>query len=220
MKQFFSSLMLICLVAFTMPVSAQITHTANGSVDQQAEKILKQAAQKMNASAVSFNVAVVNRDSNKKQTSTMKASVLYNKGSYRVEMGTNVLYCDGTAVWHWNKEVSEVTINAVSTSDDDLMNPAKLLANYQKNYKAKYIRKENDGTAVIDLTPKHRSSFYKIRMLINSSTGVVKSMTMHGYDSSSSEYKVSNFKTGVSTKEADFKFSTSAHPEVEVIDMR
>ena len=219
MRKIVSNLMLLCLVTTSFTAMAQITHTPNGSYDQQAEQILKQAAQKMNASAVSFSVTVKNMNSEKKVTSTQKATVLYNKGRYRVDMGQNVIYCDGSTVWHWNKEVSEVTVNAVSTSDDDLMNPANLLANYSKNYKAKFIRKESDGTAVIDLTPKHRTSYYKVRMLIGSNN-VVKSMTLHGYDSSSSEYAVSNFKTGVSSKDSDFVFSTSANPGVEVIDMR
>ena len=45
MRKIFSNLMLLCLVTTSFTAMAQITHTPNGSYDQQAEQILKQAAQ-------------------------------------------------------------------------------------------------------------------------------------------------------------------------------
>lgn len=218
MKRILSFLMI--LVALSVSVHGQITHTNKGNVDQQAEKILHAAAQKMNASAVSFSVTVSNRDANKKQTSTMKAQVLFNKGKYRVDAGDNVLFCDGTNVWHLNKEVKEVTVNKISSADDDLLNPALLLSNYNKNYRAKFIRLNEDGSAVIDLTPKQRRSYYRIRLVINTSNNIIKSMTLNNYDSTSSEYSVTNFKSGVAAKDTDFVYPKAQYPGVEVVDMR
>lgn len=213
----------ILLLAFVLMATlapAQITHTQNGNVDQNAEKVLKKAAQKMNASAVSFTVTAINKDSAKKETSRQTAQVLFNKGKYRVSVPDNVIYCDGASVWHWNKQANECTVDKMSASNDDLMNPAGLLSNYSKNYKAKYIRTESDGTAVVDLTPKKSRGFYKIRLLVNSANGELKKMSMHNYDSSCSEYVVSNFKSGVAVSAADFSFPAAKNPKVEVIDMR
>ncbi len=218
MKRILSFMMI--LVAISISVQGQITHTNKGNVDQQAEKVLRSAAQKMNASAVSFSVTLTNRDANKKQTNTMKAQVLFNRGKYRVEAGDNVLYCDGASVWHLNKEVKEVTVNKVSSADDDLLNPALLLSNYNKNYRAKFIRQNDDGTAVIDLTPKQRRSYYRIRLVVNTLNNVIKSMTLNNYDSTSSEYAVTNFKSDVATKDADFVYPKAQYPGVEVVDMR
>ncbi len=200
--------------------NAQITHTSKGQVDQNAEKYLKKAYDKINGGGVSFSVTMVSKDSNKKETARHKADVLFNKGKYRVTFGTNVIYCDGAATWHWDKEVNEVVVNKASTAEDDLMNPAAILANYKKNFNAKFIRKEQNGNAVIDLTPKKSKSYYKIRLIVNAESGIMNKMEVHNYDSSSADYIVSSFKSGVKTSDTDFKFTKSANDGVEIIDMR
>ena len=210
----------LVFVAFAFPALGQITHTDKGAIDQNAEKTLKKASDKLNAGPVSFSVTMVNRDANKKETARMKADVLYNKGKYRISFDGNTLYCDGLSTWHWNKEASEVVVNKMSTSNDDLMNPAVILSSYQKNYKAKFIRLEQNGNAIIDLTPKQAKSYYKIRLAINTNNYVVQKMEIHNYDSSCGEYLVSNFKSGVKTEDSDFTFLKGQHPDVEVIDMR
>jgi len=201
--------------------NAQISHTTSGSVDKNAQQILQKAAKKMNGSAVSFSVTMINKNSDKKETNRMKANVLFNKGKYRVTCDDQILYCDGSSVWHWNKGVNECTVNKLdASSSEDLMNPAALLSNYSKNFRPKFIRQENDGTAVVDLAPKKARSYHKVRLLINGETGVIKKLELHNYDGSCGEYVVSNFKSGVTCKDADFTFPQSQNPKVEVIDMR
>ena len=200
--------------------NAQITHTSKGQVDQNAEKYLKKAYDKINGGGVSFSVTMVSKDSNKKETARHKADVLFNKGKYRVTFGTNVIYCDGAATWHWDKEVNEVVVNKASTAEDDLMNPAAILANYKKNFKSKYIRQEQNGNAIVDLTPKKSKSYYKIRFTINAKSGIIQSMELYNYDSSRGEYTVSKFNGSAKGGDEQFTFPKEKYPNVEIIDMR
>lgn len=214
-------IVLLLLVALGFVAQAQITHTQQGNVDKTAQEVLQKASKQLNSTAVSFSVTMVNKDTKKKETARQDAKVLYNKGKYRLTFGEQVVYCDGAAVWHWNKEVNECTVNKLDTkSTEDLMNPAALLNNYSKNFKAKYIRTDADGTAVIDLTPKQGRSYYKIRLLCSYSTGVLKRLEIHNYDGSCGEYQVSGFKSGVTCNDSDFTFSKAKNPKVEIIDMR
>lgn len=218
-KSVLSAFALLIFSCFA-PLNAQITHTAKGNVDENAQKVLKKALDKINANtAVSFKVTVVNRDAQKKETSRQTLDVLYSKGKYRVTDANQVLYCDGKSVWHWSKDAKEVVLSPVSDSDDDLMNPAKMLANYSKNYRPKFIRVEDDGTAIVDLVPKRTRSYHKIRLFIVEKTGLLKKMEMHNYDSSRGEYTISNYKATKAT-DADFIFDAASHKDVEVIDMR
>lgn len=209
------------LIAAIPAVQSQITHTTQGNVDLQAETLLKKAAAKVNnTSACSFSVTMVNKDSNKKETARQTVKVLFSKGRYRVSAPDQVLYCDGKSVWHWNQKVGEVVVDKMTDSDDDLMNPAKLLTSYSKNYKPKFIRLTDDGTAIIDLTPKKSRSFYKLRLFITEKSGILQSMEIHNFDSSCGEYHLSNFKTGVKCSDSDFFFDATNNKGVEVIDMR
>ncbi len=213
-------LLIALLVTGMMPAIGQITHTAKGAVDKNADQILKKASDKLNVGAVSFTVTMINKDASKKETARLTADVLYQKGKYRVTFPGNAIYCDGSATWHWNKEDGEVVVNPMSSSQDDLLNPGALLKNYSKNFRSKFIREEQNGTAIIDLTPLKSKSYYKIRLAIDSKSGLLKRMELHNYDSTSGEYQVSNFKSGVSVTASDFTFPKAQNPGVEIIDMR
>ncbi len=168
---------------------------------------------------VSFSVTVVTLDADKKESFRQKVDILYNAPRYRVKAGSMEIYCDGKAVWQYNKPNKEVVVNSISEADDDITNPARLLADYSKSFRAKFIREEQDGTAIIDLQPIKAKSYHKIRMFITAKTGMLKKMEQHNFDSSRGVYTLSNFKNTKAT-DSDFTFNTKANPCVEVIDMR
>ena len=200
-------------------LSAQITHSDQGKVDKTAAALLKKVAAKFNDN-VSFSVTATVFDGQQKQTLKQSSQVLYNKGKYRLTMDDMVIVCDGTTVWQWNKTAREVAISNVSASSDiDLFNPAQLLSNYDKNFRAKYIRTEDDGTAVIDLQPRFASSYHKIRLLLNEKSGLLHRMEVHKYDSGRELYDIAGFKKA-STPAAQFSFDPKQHAGVEIIDMR
>ncbi len=209
---------LLIAILLGIQLSAQITHTDKGAVDQTANTLLKKAAAKMSGT-VSFSVTVVNLDADKKETFRHKVDILYNAPRYRVKTSDLEIYCNGKAVWQLNKPNKEVVITPMTDSDDDITNPARLLSNYSKSFRAKFIREESDGTAIVDLQPMKARSYHKIRLFINSKTGLLKKMEQHNFDSSRGVYTLSNFKNTKAT-DADFTFNTKAYPGVEVVDMR
>ena len=158
-------------------------------------------------------------DSKKQEKAHQSAQVRYNKGKYRLTLPDQELICDGTTVWHWNKTAKEVTINNMVDDDIDLLNPGRLLAGYGKSFKAKYIRTDDDGTAIVDLQPRSTRSFHKIRLFINEEDGLLRRMEVHKFDSSREVYDFSNFKK-VATPDTEFTFDPAKHAGVEVIDMR
>ncbi len=201
-------------------LSAQITHSASGDVDQNAQRILKKASSLFSKGTVSFSVTLINKNTEKKETARQKAQVLYSQGKYRVVADGHTLYCNGVDLWHWDTEAKEVTLSKASTADDDLMNPARLLANYNKSFRAKYIRTEDNGNAVIDLTPRKGKSYHKIRVVVVEKTGTLVCMELHNYDGSRGSYQMSAFKSAQKSTDADFCFDTAKNPDVEVVDMR
>ena len=209
---------LLIAILLGIQLSAQITHTDKGAVDQTANTLLKKAAAKMSGT-VSFSVTVVNLDADKKETFRHKVDILYNAPRYRVKTSDLEIYCNGKAVWQLNKPNKEVVITPMTDSDDDITNPARLLSNYSKSFRAKFIREESDGTAIVDLQPMKARSYHKIRLFINSKTGLLKKMEQHNFDSSRGVYTLSNFKNTKAT-DADFTFNNKANPGVEVVDMR
>ncbi len=209
---------LIMLIAAFFVAHAQITHDNGGQHDETAATILKRATAKFDQN-VSFSVKATFYDTKKKATGSHTAQVLYNRGKYHLNIEGQELICDGKNVWHWNKQANEVTINTLGDDDIDLLNPGRLLSGYDKSFKAKYIRTEEDGTAVVDLQPRSSRSFHKIRLLLDEKSGLLKRMEVHKYDSSAEIYDINGFKRA-STPATQFTFDTKQHPGVEIIDMR
>ena len=208
---------LICLVGLAGAAQGQITHNSQGNLDENATAVLKKAAAKW--TNVAGKVTLTMLDSQKKQVSKQSAKVSYVKGTYHLVMDNMEVICNGTTIWQWNKDAKEIVINNMPPeSDMDLLNPARLIANYAKNFRAKYIRTEDDGTAVIDLQPRSAQSYHKIRLLINEETGVLKRIEVHKYDSSRELYDFSGLKFG--SLKGSFSFRPEDHPEAEIIDMR
>jgi outer membrane lipoprotein-sorting protein len=201
-----------------LPARAQITHNSQGQLDQNATDILKKASARFQQN-VAFNVTATIFDGNKKQLAKHTAQVRYHKGKYHLVMEGQELISDGTVVWQWNKQANEVAINNLSTDDVDLLNPGRLLENYQRNFKAKYIRTDDDGTAIIDLTPRSTRSYHKIRLFIKEDDGLVRRIEVQKYDSGREIYDISDFKRA-SNAASQFTFDPAKHPGVEVIDMR
>ncbi len=199
-------------------VKAQITHASQGRLDENATEVLKKAAARFDQN-VSFSVKATIYDGQKKLKAQQSAQVRYHKGKYRLTMEGQELICDGTTVWQWNKQANEVAINNMSNDDIDLLNPGRLLANYNKSFKAKYIRTDDDGTAIIDLTPRSPRSYHKIRLYIKEDDGQLRRMEVQKYDSGRELYDITDFKRTANAA-SQFTFDPKQHPGVEVIDMR
>lgn len=204
------------LSPFTL--NAQITHNSQGRLDENATAALKKAAAQFDKN-VSFTVTMTVLNSEKKQTAKQSAEVRYNKGKYRLMLPEMEVISDGTTVWQWNKSAKEVAIHNMVENDVDLLNPGHLLANYNKSFRAKYIRTDDDGTAIIDMQPNAKRSYHKIRLFVNEDSGLLKRMEVHKYDSGREIYDITDFKRAANAT-SQFTFDPALHPDVEVIDMR
>lgn len=214
-------LILLAVAAFILlpfAPQAQITHASQGRLDENATEVLKKAAARFDKN-VSFTVTMTVLDGKKQQKARQSAEVRYSKGKYRLVLPDQELISDGTTVWHWNKQANEVTVSAMSNDDIDLLNPGRLLANYDKSFKAKYIRTDDDGTAIVDLQPRSTRSYHKIRLFLKEDDGLLRRMEVHKYDSGRENYDITDFKRA-SNAASQFTFDAAKHPEVEVIDMR
>lgn len=218
MKKLSTLMVAMFMASAILPgLRAQITHNGNVSTDKTAAELLKKAESKLQN--VSLTVTMTALDGQKKQLSKQTANVKYSKGRYHMVSADQELICDGTTVWHWDKQAREVTVSNIPSDDDiNLLNPSKVLASYERNFRAKYIRTESNGTAVVDLQPRSARSFHKLRLMIDEKSGTLKSLEVHKYDSSREIYVFT--KHSYASVRDSFRFDAKAHPDVEVIDMR
>ena len=204
------------VVAVQAPMWSQISHSAQGQTDKKANQLIEKAAAKV--ANARFTVTMSAYDGEHKLLSSQKADVALSGSRYNLTAADQQVICDGKTVWHWNKTAKEVTVTDMPTDDFNLFNPSAMLAGHERNFRAKYIRTEEDGTAVVDLQPRSARTFHKLRLFIEEKSGKLKRAEVHKYDSSREVYDFG--KQSYGRQSGPFAFDSKAHPEVEVIDMR
>lgn len=192
-------------------------------VDTKAKAILDSCSATMKAYTtmkIEFTYTMTNTKTNVNET---KAGVIQIKGSkFRLEIGGQIVFCDGKTKWTYIKDDNEVTIDNASTSDEAI-NPTNILNNYSLNYKAKWIKEVIEGAkavAVVDMTPIKGKSYSKVRLNIIKSTKQISSTTVYDKNGSEYCYKVTKFTTNVAMADTIFTFNKASYPGVTENDMR
>jgi len=145
---------------------------------------------------------------------------LRSKGDkYRLSVARQEVICDGKTVWTYLKDANEVQINNAGT-DDDSFTPTKLLSNYSRDYKSKFIE-EKGNTQIIELYPLAKGkSFTKVRLSIDKTKKQIQQFVIHDKGGSVFTYLVNKFVTDQPINDKEFSFNKADYPKVTVDDMR
>lgn len=153
-----------------------------------------------------------------------KTGVMTIKGNkYTFVFGNQTSYCDGKTLWNYQKDIKEVSIYEYIEEEDNLLNPAKILSDWNKEYRAKFIRDDSENgkvVQIIDLMPIKSSSFYKIRLVIDKAQQEIVSVTAYEKDNTTYSYHIDKMTVNNPVDDATFVFEVAKHPDVDVNDMR
>ena len=210
---------LFTIAAFFVVLSGYAQNTDGG-----ANEMLKKVSAKYQAyTSMQFHYTLkTTKDGKTLNTSQGDFALKGNK--YRTTFSDQTYFCDGTSIWNYQKSSNEVSVYEYDPSDDEnMMNPQIILKNWEKQFRAKYIRGEfnnNISTALIDLTPKTAQSYYRIRLFINKANNQILRIALYEKDNTIYTYHIEQFKTNITLADSYFVFDKSKYPGVEVNDMR
>lgn len=194
------------------------------NTDGGANELLKKVSAKYQAyTSMQFHYTLKTTKDGK-TLSTSQGDFALKGNKYRTTFSDQTYFCDGTSIWNYQKSSNEVSVYEYDPSDDEnMMNPQIILKNWEKQFRAKYIRDEfnsNISTALIDLTPKTTQSYYRIRLFINKANNQILRIALYEKDNTIYTYHIEQFKTNVTLADSYFVFDKSKYPGVEVNDMR
>lgn len=192
--------------------------------DEKAKKVLDKMSnfyQNLSAFSADVHQEAISTSEGKIGDIYMNAIISGNK--YQLQLDGQTIYNDTKNVYRFDKEMDEVTIESAEDDAESITSsPAKIYSIYKKNFKYLHAGKEN-GLEIIDLSPDKslEINFFKIRMYINPTTNeLVKWEMFEKGNLMKYVYVINNFKKNIPITEDDFKFNTSSHPDVEVVDLR
>ena len=206
---------IIIFLILTGLTSAQVDNT-------KSRKILNEASDKLEAQedvTIKFSYTM---DNEEQDIHAEKEGSAWMKGDmYRFNIQDQVIISDGEKVWSFLPGSKEVQVASAEKNEDN--NPLKILSNWEEEYRSKYIRTETvsgNTVDIIDLVPKEGKRFFKVRVRINQKNNQLVSSTIYDKNSTTYTYIIEEYKTNNDLPDSKFKFDKSAHPDVEVIDLR
>lgn len=129
-------------------------------------------------------------------------------------------YYDGKVIYTYMPEVKEVNIKTPSDEEEGFLNPATLFDIHNQGFNQKLLSTSND-VAYIELYPKEKKNIEKIGVWTKLSSSSIQKVTSFGKDGNNVIITIKNIKSINPAPSDDFfKFDTTQHPDVEIIDMR
>lgn len=212
MKKFFLLIILITVAGLSAFSQREVKDGL--VIDKQAQKLITDVSTKLKTeSPISFNF------SQKSKQSTETGTIKLSGNKYTASFLGNTIYCDGKSISIYRKEINEVTINSIEDAGNEILNISKFISEANTKFRPKLIREEK-GNYIIDLTPKTKSEYTKIRLIVNKQTTRISSMEINYKGGSSYSYTISNYKTKVKSKDSDYSFNNKEYPSVNVVDLR
>lgn len=201
-----------------------IGHILNAQIDDtKAKEILNKVSIKIKSyTCYKIDFTYKMENAQKKINEVKTGSVIIKGNKYYLDITGQIVICDGKTTWAYIKDANEVNIDNVRT-DDDAINPTKLMDTYNKNYKCKLIKKTSENgkyVQIINLTPIKGKKYFKVRLTIDKAQQQIISSIVYDKDGTTYTYLVTKFTSNIQVTDANFIFNKTNYPDVEINDMR
>ncbi len=156
------------------------------------------------------------------ETQTLSGKLYLKKGDrYRIETEVQTIVTDGTTVWTYSPEKSQVFVDHLEKSDENPL-PRDLLIKYTSEFKPKYLRSETvDGRDchVVQLEARDEEAYARsVTVWVDKKNSVAVQIEQRDLNDNITVYRLKNFALNPPLNDQLFSF---AIPEkTEVIDWR
>jgi len=210
------------IILFLFIFAYSITSTLRAQNDPQAIKILDSFSSKASkAPSISMSFSMITTDLTENKSDTVKGSIILSGDKYKLILGDNMVWFNGTTNWNYLDAEKEVTITKPDKKDHSFQNrPSEIFSMYKSGYKSRLIE-EKPGSFIIDLyTEDIKSELVRVRLAINKPDLDLISMEYKRSDGLVITLKISKYDLKQKPDPATFVFQTEKYKEAEINDMR
>lgn len=192
--------------------------------DEKSQAILDKLSAKMKGYKsfyIEFSATIKNSSNGTNETNTGKGWVKGDK--FTATYGENTIMSNGVKTWTIVKEEKTVYQTDASESDEESINPKKLMTIWETGFKNKYEKEDklnNETVHVIYLYPKNPSKveYHTIILYISKSSNELKKAIMKSKDGTNMTYSVTKFTANPTVEDSIFVFDKKKYPGYSVIE--
>lgn len=217
-------------IPFILPVSLLILALATAFTspqppDEKADKILRDSKAKFESLkdfSANFAYTIRNEASQKGRSISQKGTFKIKGDKFVLDLGEQVIFCDGESQWIYNEEFNEVNIQPYDPEDG--LNLESIFQVYEANGKSQYvgiesINKSNHHKILLAIADK-KLDYNQATLWIGQSSKLPSKALLKDRNQTSTEVLFSNIKINQNISDNDFVFDKSKYPGVEVYDER
>ncbi len=127
---------------------------------------------------------------------------------------------DGKTQWTLARNVKEVNITEPSREELAEINPLILLSSLSSNFNAEMAGSGTGTYEILLVALDNKAGISSARVMINASTWFPSAITIHTSTGQQYDIFIKSIKNLNTVDPATFRYNPSAHPDVEVIDLR
>lgn len=206
-------LLLMMITLFSVYATAQI--------NDNSKAILKGVAQKTKTYKT-IKIGFTFKTTQNEKTIVEKGYIWIKGNKFLFNFNKQIIMCNGVTQWTYLVESNEVSINNANAEQESI-NPASILTDYEKKYRSKLIKESNEKgkyMQIVDLYPLKVSSIASIRLTIQKNIQQITKMMVVEKGGSIYEYIVNSFLVNQPIADSVFVFDAKKYPKVEINDMR
>lgn len=191
--------------------------------DAKAQGILDKLSQKIKGQKsfyVEYTATVKNSTNGTNSTVNGKGWVKGDK--FCATYGETTIISNGIKTWTIVKEEKTVYETDADASDEESLNPKKLLTIWESGFKNKYEKEETlngEKVHVIHLYPKNagKANYHTITLYISKDDNELKKAVMKAKDGTVSTYTLTKFTSNPTVEDSKFVFDKSKYPGYEIV---
>ncbi len=196
--------------------------TANAQ-DEKSQAILDKMSTKMKGFKsfyIEFSANIKNSANGTNSSETGKGWVKGDK--FTATYGDNTIISNGIKTWTIVKEEKTVYETDANDTDEESINPKKLMTIWETGFKNKYDREDklnNEAVHVINLYPKNpaKVEYHTIVLYVSKATNELKKAVLKSKDGTTMTYTVTKFLANPSVEDSMFVFDSKKYPGYTVI---
>ncbi|MFY0605150.1 MAG: outer membrane lipoprotein carrier protein LolA [Cyclobacteriaceae bacterium] len=209
MKKYIYTLLTIC-----------VGFSASAQYDPDALEVLNAMSSKykeMGPYGADFTQELVNESAGINDKIT--GSIVVSEDKYVLKVAGQEIYNNGTDVYSYSEEISEVTISTYEPEEQEI-SVSNIYDLYKDGFKYILMATNQKGDRMVELDPESKDkSYFKIKLVIDKNDAL-KKFTVMERSGNQYIYSINSLEKKPDLTSDYFTFDESKYPDVEVIDFR
>lgn len=193
--------------------------------DNQSRTILDKTHSTFKASeGIHLSFTLTSLDQNDQPYDVQPGEAFIKGNQFRLEMDAMTVWFNGTTQWVLIKEVNEVNISNPTPQEVASISPLALLSMYKTGYTFKApttVAVNGENAHRVEMTPTEKNSdFTSVSVAIDKASHTLLQVHLTFTNGAKNQIDITKYNANYHYPDAEFTFDPSAHPGVEIVDLR